>query len=62
MLHPMATKTLKPKPRKKPALVPRRRYHQLTRQEQDRLDAKGGEKSLRDYLSEKSQPIPLSEA
>ena len=65
----MATKTRKKSPDttclmingKEYVLVPRRRYDQLTRQEQDRLDARVGEKGRRDYLSGRTKTISHEE-
>lgn len=43
-------------------ILPRRRYEQLTRAEQDRRDAMVAQKGLEDWLSGKVKAIPLSEA
>jgi hypothetical protein len=43
-------------------VVPRKRYDQLTRAEQDRLDSEIARKGRAAYLSGKVKAIPLSEA
>jgi hypothetical protein len=43
-------------------VLPRRRYEQLTRAEQDRRDAMIAQKGLEDWLSGKVKAIPLAEA
>ncbi|HEX8341153.1 MAG TPA: hypothetical protein VF624_09615 [Tepidisphaeraceae bacterium] len=43
-------------------IVPRRRYDQLTRAEQDIKDSEIARKGREDYLSGKMKPVPLAEA
>jgi hypothetical protein len=43
-------------------IVPRRRYEQLTRAEQDQKDAEIARKGREDWLSGKVKSIPLPEA
>lgn len=43
-------------------VVPRRRFDQLTRSEQDRKDAEIARKGMEDYLSGKVKAIPLEKA
>jgi PHD/YefM family antitoxin component YafN of YafNO toxin-antitoxin module len=43
-------------------IIPRKRYEQLTRAEQDRLDAEVARKGMEAYLSGKIKAIPLEVA
>jgi len=43
-------------------VLPRRRFDQLTRAEQDQKDAEIARKGREDWLSGKVKPIPLDEA
>lgn len=43
-------------------IVPRRRYEQLTRVEQDQKDAEIARQGIEAYRSGKMKPVPLEEA